>query len=128
MIVDAFPYVLGRPFHKFYLVNMIKYIARRQESIKEKPIEETKYQVLVADDNYLCRNAVVSLLRKHVSKISSCANGKQALDMLIAKHYDIAIIDYQMPEMGGLETIKNLREYERTHSILKSTFIVCIFP
>jgi len=119
--------VLGRPLTKFYLINMIKCIARRQDTRKERPIEEIKLEALVADDNELCRNAVVGLLEKQIHKITECENGKEAFEKLKTKHYDLAIIDYQMPEMNGIETIKKVREYERTHSVSKPTSILCIF-
>lgn len=125
LLVDAFPYVLGRPLNKFYLVSMLKSMMKKQSAVRTEPIEEMKLEVLVADDNKLCRNAVVSLLERHVSSVTVCDNGQKALQCLTAKHYDLALIDYQMPEMDGIETIRRLREYEKTHLMTKATFIIC---
>ncbi|MBT4977061.1 MAG: response regulator, partial [Gemmatimonadetes bacterium] len=39
-------------------------------------------------------------------------DGRAALDLLAEQHFDVILIDLEMPVMGGLETIQKLRQRE----------------
>jgi CheY-like chemotaxis protein/HPt (histidine-containing phosphotransfer) domain-containing protein len=45
--------------------------------------------------------------------ILEAKNGKEALDMAIANHPDLILMDVQMPEMGGIEATVEMRNYEK---------------
>ena len=45
------------------------------------------------------------------------ANGQQALDVLMNSHYDLVLMDCQMPEMDGFEATARYREYEKAHHL-----------
>ncbi len=73
-------------------------------------------------------------MEKYTDKITACENGLQALEAIksvggIAKNvdeaYNLAIVDYQMPEMDGIELIKVIRKYE--NGCPNPIVILCIF-
>lgn len=67
---------------------------------------ETPLNVLVAEDNKT-NQIVISKILEHANH--SCfivENGKMALDEIATGRYDIAIMDMQMPVMGGIEATK----------------------
>ena len=88
---------------------------------------EAMLNVLIADDNELCRNAVVRLMEKFTLRITACENGVQALETYkkSAEPFKLILLDYQMPQMNGLELIASIREIESTSIITQHAQIIC---
>lgn len=63
-------------------------------------------RVLVADDNSTNQLVATKILEHagHIPRIVN--NGQEALDALETEHFDILIMDMQMPVMGGIEAAK----------------------
>lgn len=67
--------------------------------------------ILIAEDNDLNRKLITLLLKKqYLINIIEARNGHEVINILYQKNVDILIIDIQMPEMDGYETIKFIRE------------------
>lgn len=69
--------------------------------------------VLVVDDSATMRAVIVKTLQisgLDIGSVHHAANGKQGLAILDEKWIDIALIDINMPVMGGLEMIERVRE------------------
>jgi CheY-like chemotaxis protein len=69
--------------------------------------------VLVAEDNLVNQLLIKRLLEKRGHRVTVVANGHEALDALKKESYDLALMDIQMPEMGGFETTAAIRESEK---------------
>jgi len=71
--------------------------------------------VLIVDDNDHNRNIIRDMLSlKHI-RCDEAVNGVEAFEKIkTGKKYDAVIIDYMMPEMNGIDTIKKIREYSGT--------------
>jgi CheY-like chemotaxis protein/HPt (histidine-containing phosphotransfer) domain-containing protein len=67
-------------------------------------------KILVVDDNETNLNVACGLLRIFHITADSATSGRQAIDMVQQKHYDIVFMDHRMPEMSGVETTKLIRE------------------
>jgi PAS domain S-box-containing protein len=67
--------------------------------------------VLIVDDNDNNRNILKSMLAIYHIESEQTDNGIDALKKLKNKQYDLAIIDYHMPYMDGIEIIKNIRTH-----------------
>ncbi len=67
-------------------------------------------KVLVAEDNKINQKLIRSILKKVNIKCDLADNGQIALDKLEEGHYDILLLDMQMPVMDGMTTIKNIRK------------------
>ncbi len=84
-------------------------------SEKGEPIEwvglETIQRVLVVDDNENNRTIVSQMLRLKNIKTTEATNGFEALQLLAnGKRFDVVLMDYHMPFMDGIETIRKIRE------------------
>ena len=75
------------------------------------------FWTLVVDDDALSNRLVVSALRNAQLQARGTEDPQTALRMLQEKHYDLVLLDVEMPGMNGLELCKRLRAlagYENT--------------
>jgi len=81
-------------------------------------------QILMVDDNSMNRKLFVSLLKKTQIKIATASSGKNALEMVQRRHFDLIFMDYLMPEMSGEETLRCLRTME--NNLCKDTPVIAL--
>lgn len=66
-------------------------------------------EILVVDDNAINLTVTKGLLEPIELKIDTALSGKQAIDMISDKHYDLIFMDHMMPEIDGIETTHIIR-------------------
>ena len=69
-------------------------------------------QILLVEDNEINQQVAAEILRDWGATVDVAANGRVALDMLIAQdpdHYAVVLLDLEMPVMDGRETVRRLR-------------------
>lgn len=69
----------------------------------------TAPRVLIADDNEINLLLLANMLELQGCMVDSAANGKEALQLVNENHYQLALVDLNMPVMTGLELAKTLR-------------------
>ena len=67
---------------------------------------------MIVDDNEMNRKVALGLLAPLKMQMDTAENGKQALDMICSKKYDLIFMDHMMPVMDGIEATAKLREME----------------
>ena len=67
-------------------------------------------KVLVVDDNNVNLKVATRLLKNYNLVLDYASSGKECIDKIVKNHYDLVLLDDQMPEMTGTEVIKHLRE------------------
>jgi signal transduction histidine kinase/FixJ family two-component response regulator len=78
-------------------------------------------KILLAEDN-IDNQALISMhIKKTGAEVKIVENGQQAIDAALAEHFDLILMDMQMPVMGGIEAIKTLREKQYTLPIATLT-------
>ena len=78
-------------------------------------------KLLIADDHEAIRNGVRSIVatREDWRIVAEASNGHEALSLAQETQPDIAIIDYSLPQMNGLELTQALRrEVPRTEVLI----------
>lgn len=68
--------------------------------------------VLVVEDNPINREVAVGLLRKMGYLTDVADNGEIALQMMKSKHYDVVLMDCQMPVLDGYSATRTVRQWE----------------
>ena len=68
-------------------------------------------KILVVDDEELITKSLLKLLDKEGYSTTVVRSGKEAIDKVKESNYDLIICDVRMPEMDGIETIEQARNY-----------------
>lgn len=71
---------------------------------------EQRAKILVADDDELLLEKLVSALKNTGAEVDRAVDGKAALSFLDGNSYDLVVTDIRMPHLDGLELIARLRE------------------
>lgn len=80
-------------------------------------------RILVVDDEESARLALSRILTREGFEVASAGNGIEALDFLRANKVEIIITDINMPEMGGLDFLRELnRSYPGTNVIMITAY------
>ena len=66
-------------------------------------------EVLIADDNSVNLTVARGLLEPLKMKIDTAVSGKEAIEKIEKKRYDVIFMDHMMPEMDGVETTHIIR-------------------
>ncbi|MEY3787610.1 MAG: hypothetical protein RLZ75_1817 [Pseudomonadota bacterium] len=85
---------------------------------------EKKIRVLIVDDSALMRRIIMTSLLKHddIDVVGTAANGLLALEAIKKTKPDVITLDVEMPEMDGIETLKEIRKTNSAlHIIMFST-------
>ena len=69
-----------------------------------------KAKILIAEDEKTQRDLLEGFLIKEGFSVKAVANGREALQRLEGNFFDIALIDYKMPELDGLQTLQEIRK------------------
>ncbi|MBA3004276.1 MAG: response regulator, partial [Desulfurivibrio sp.] len=82
---------------------------------QEKPQEEKKgkFHILLAEDNLVNQKVAQKLLEKEGHSVVIANNGREAVEKYDAEHFDLILMDVQMPEMDGFEATAEIRALEQ---------------
>jgi len=77
-------------------------------------------KVLIADDHALLRNGVRQLLadEHNIEKIGEACSGREALAHLQEEHWDLLILDINMPDRSGVDILRQVRTAHANTRIL----------
>jgi DNA-binding NarL/FixJ family response regulator len=77
-------------------------------------------RILIADDHEVVRSGLRSILdtQEGWEVVAEAADGKEAIAKAVATNPDVAIIDYSLPLMNGMEVTRQIRARVPTAEIL----------
>ena len=75
-------------------------------------------RILVVDDEKDYCEVLKMILENNGYVVETCFNGKEALDILEERSFDVVVSDLNMPVMDGFELLKNIKEREYDTEVL----------
>jgi DNA-binding NtrC family response regulator len=69
-----------------------------------------KAKILIAEDEKAQRELLEGFLKKEGFSVEAASNGRQAIEKIERDFFDIAFLDYKMPELDGLQTLREIRK------------------
>ena len=69
-------------------------------------------KLIIADDSSLMRERIKNQVKgfDQVTIVGEAGNGRAAMEMIMELDPDLVILDLHMPEMGGMEVLKKMKE------------------
>ncbi|HQO64823.1 MAG TPA: response regulator, partial [Syntrophorhabdus sp.] len=66
-------------------------------------------KILIVDDSSTIRKLIRYILKKQEYRITEAKDGMDAMEKLASLEADLIIVDLNMPNMDGIQFVKNLR-------------------
>jgi len=79
-------------------------------------------KILVVDDNEMNLFVMKSLLKFSQAQVTTCCSGQECIMAIKKEDYDIVLLDHMMPQMNGIETIKQIKAQD----LKKNTIIIAL--
>ena len=89
---------------------------KRSSMITKYTIREENFDditVLLVEDQLLNQQVAIKLLQKRGYKVIVAENGKKAVEALSSSHFDVVLMDIQMPVMDGISATAEIRRIEQ---------------
>ena len=79
-------------------------------------------RVLIADDDEAIRTMLYKVIRSSGIEADTAASGQEALERMAHRHYDLLLLDVNMPGMDGVNVCRRLRETSSIPIIFLSAY------
>lgn len=112
---EPFEYVLTKPISCLNVSDLINHT--QSYAIRKQKFEGTfsmpGANVLVVDDNIVNLDVAEGILERYECNVITASGGKECLITLQEEHVDIIFLDYMMPEMDGIDTLKAIKKLDK---------------
>ncbi len=129
MAEDDFPkdmLTLNKPLYCYNFCNLIENRKEQAEDKKRNPDRDNPQEpdpqfkeftapearVLIVDDNEINCMVAEEMLKPLLLQTDIASDGRQALEMIQKKAYDLILMDHLMPVMNGIEAVEALRKLD----------------
>lgn len=74
--------------------------------------------ILIVDDNEVNLTVAAGLMEPLQMNIDTALSGKEAIDKITVKHYDLIFMDHMMPGLDGIETTHIIRRFHEEYNVV----------
>ena len=90
------------PFEATHFAAVKKSIPLSIKSLKGK-------KVLIADDDIVYKKYLTTILKQYQAHITLANTGKETLQLVDNQHFDLIMVDLNLPDIDGYDTVFNIR-------------------
>ena len=108
---DGGAHLLHKPFDRTSLLVAVRTALLTRASAQ--PVRAQIGHALVVDDAEVNRELVQRMLELKGFTVDTAAGGREALERLRVRHYDVVLLDVTMPDISGLDVVRTLRAQPR---------------
>lgn len=114
--------LIGKIYKPFSVLSIVAALKNQMQEDAPVSVTNENHQlyapdakILVVDDNRMNIRVVEGLLREYGVQVSYALSGKEGIEMLESKDYDLVFLDHMMPEMDGVETLHYIRRKQNPY-------------
>ena len=86
-------------------------------------MDKKNYRILIVDDEIEYQRVFAYLIKKNGYSVLTCSGGKEALELLLKNEIDLIMTDLKMPDMDGIELIRQVKAaYEEIDIMVITAF------
>ncbi|HEY4818353.1 MAG TPA: PAS domain S-box protein [Candidatus Acidoferrum sp.] len=110
---------LAKPVRRAALLEAIRQAiegcsaAPRRETQPSLRLSSQKLSLLLVEDNAVNQKLGIRMLEKMGHEVTLAANGQIAVDAVHSRHFDLILMDIQMPVLSGIDATRAIREWEQ---------------
>lgn len=71
--------------------------------------------ILLVEDNHEIAKQIIGFLEGHHWTVDYAATGKQGIHLALTQHFDVIVLDLNLPDTDGLEVCKNIKQDAETN-------------
>ncbi len=127
--------ILYKPITPTKILNAVNLIDenknrdKREEKVAPKkvatPFNNIQFdgKILVAEDNIINQKLIKQILIKYGIEVELANNGLEAFEKIKDSHYDLILMDIQMPVMDGVEATHEIVNYEQEENLVHTPVV-----
>ncbi len=105
-----------------YNAHPIKETVVQQIATSDKTDQDVKLKILIAEDDEISELLLDKMVKKYSKEILKARTGVEAVDNCKKNpDIDLVLMDIRMPEMGGYEAVRQIREFNKAVIIIAQT-------
>jgi DNA-binding response OmpR family regulator len=91
--------------------SVIHKVAETLERARSRPQPRRKLKALIADDSRVFRRVLAGTLRDKCGfqEVAEAENGREAVQLAALQEFDLILLDWNMPEMQGIDALREIR-------------------
>ncbi|KAI1746736.1 hypothetical protein F4782DRAFT_523500 [Xylaria castorea] len=117
-----------KPYMPTNIVAELEELSLDSKHVRSLPKMTQEQEILLVDDNSINLRILTAYMKKLKKLYKTATNGLEAFEIFTANpsRYSCILMDLSMPVMGGMESTRKIREFERSQRIHSVTTIVAL--